>query len=1376
MKYSTNTLPKKTIVATVVSSVLAFGVAAQDWQPVQDKQAAAYGIKTSDTPIDKQAAKEAAKKQSQLPAYYIVQLDDQPIASYRGGIDGLAPTSPVALGTEDINLQSSNAKTYANYLKQQQDKVASELSQRVPGLSVERSLSITFNGLIVSVPKGKSATKALSSVDGVKQVYAHEMYYANMDTSLDVINAPEVWDQLGGQNEAGSGVKVAIIDGGINPDHPMFADNGHERPAGLPGNDYCATIDPTFCNDKLALARYYAPTFTVHPNEFISPRDFGGHGTHVAGTATGNPVSTSYQGVDVNLSGVAPGATVMAYKALFNDPNGQGGGSNIMLIQALEDAVADGADVINNSWGGGAGSDPATSPYLSQFQAAEEAGVLMVTAAGNDGPAARTVGCPSCIEEGLSVASTQHGRTFATFVDAAGIENLEGTPGDGDFEITEAITGPLMPTMRLDESNAEACEAFEEGSLEGHIAFVPRGTCAFTDKANNVQAAGAIGMVLYNNEPGIIIMSMPGATLPSVSVTTEAGNEVLAAYDAMVENEETPMATINAPESVINENAVDAMSSFSSRGPNGDSSFLKPNVAAPGSDILSAYAGAADAYGMIGGTSMASPHVAGAAALLREMYPDYTVHQLKSMLMSSANPNVVKEDLVTPADAFDMGAGRIDVAAAANTGITFDDASVVSNGCVIECQFTRVATNLADTDVEWTATVEFDDPNVSGEVEGGVVAISAPAAEGDEEAAEGAGTAEMHVHIDTSFATPGWKFGRVVLTDPSGTFADAHLPIVVMAGQADDQQIASTMSVTGTPVPGESITMMSHAGDITDVASLPETLVVKIPEGTTLDPASVGVIEENASRIGFSITPNGRTMTWTGTIEDGTPESMINVESFIASGASLNDLEGVEVYGFGADEMETPLDEVTGTLTINGISFGGSMYNAVSISENGFMSMGERSLGNSFFNEPMPGTNWGAQIAPFWSDFEIGGAEFPGSDFLYAVLSDGTDPWLAVEWHKVREWGGTTEYTFSAWLNLNTEEVFFNYVDIPGMPSGFFSGTTIGIQNATGEVGAQYYYDGEGTAVTSGDSLSAYVDMNFGRAALVYDLIPEEVASVEKPEDVIIGYDDTQTFDLSHYEATDIRTKSEVMVTGQTGTTIDDLVEQEYHAVYPFSLAAEGELTVAITQQPANGTLEQVTETVTNDDGEEVEQPVPGHYVYTPNDEYLGEDSFAYVVHDEAGVATSEQVVMITVAEPNDPPAVTSPNGDVNADGEVAVAATTGGSVTLTVEASDADEDELTYSWTQVSGPEVEFEANEAGNAITFAAPSSAANIVFEATVSDGRHDVTQAFNVSVTAPVDTGDDDNNSGGGGSSSSFGFLVGLLALPFAILRRRMAARK
>lgn len=216
-----------------------------------------------------------------------------------------------------------------------------------------------------------------------------------------------------------------------------------------------------------------------------------------------------------------------------------------------------------------------------------------------------------------------------------------------------------------------------------------------------------------------------------------------------------------------------------------------------------------------------------------------------------------------------------------------------------------------------------------------------------------------------------------------------------------------------------------------------------------------------------------------------------------------------------------------------------------------------------------------------------------------------------------------------------------------------------------------------------------------------------------------------------------------------------------------FSVGAEGELSFEITTQPQNGTLEQVTEVVTDEEGNETEQPVPGVYTYVPEDEYLGDDSFSFVVVDEADVASSEQTVTLEVLEPNDPPEVSSSVGTENDEGEIVVNTDTASNVTLSVSADDADGDELTYNWTQVSGSEVEFEG-QGTSEISFAAPSSAGDVVFEASVSDGRHTVSKSFNVSVSEPTPEPEEDS----GSSSSSFGLLIGLLALPFAILRRRM----
>lgn len=1332
MRTTSRKFPTKSLVATLVTSAIAFGAGAQDFTK-NDMSSTVIDLKPAT-----QVAKNSPKERLLSKNYYIVELDDQPLATYKGELPSYAATSPGESGNDKLDMQSSAVQSYAGYLKSRQDVVIGDLRSRVGSLKVSSRLDTVMNAVIVEVSGNQDFKETLASVDGVKKVYEHELYYAKTDRSLELINVPDAWEALGGQSEAGKDIKVAVIDGGINSAHPMFSAQGHERPAGLPGDDYCAVVDPSFCNDKLAVARYYTPTFAVHPDEQISPEDFGGHGTHVAGTAVGNSVSTTYQGVDVNLSGVAPGATLMVYKALFQNPAGQGSGSNVMLVQALEDAVEDGADVINNSWGGGAGGLPQTSPYTPIFEAAEEAGVLIATAAGNDGPADRSIGCPGCAEPGLTVANVQHGRSFGNLVDAAGINDITANIGNGDFEISEDITGPMMPVGLVDDGDVEACDAYEEGALDGHIAFVSRGTCSFVDKANNVQDAGAIGMVLYNNADGIIIMSQPEVTLPSVSITQAAGTDILEAYT------DGATATISATQAIVDEDVIDRMAELSSRGPNGESSFLKPDIAAPGSSILSAYAATPEVtenYNAISGTSMASPHVAGAAALMRQMYPDMSAKQIKSMLMTSSNLNVtdIEDGEVVPATPFDRGAGRLDVANSTKAGVSIDTPSFVDNGCVAGCDFTRVVTNLADSDVEWNVSVEMDSLNVDATVPSTL-------------AIEAEGTAELELSVNTEYANEGWKFGTLTLTDSTGTFPDANIPIVIYASASDSEATINTVIENGEFTAGSTVDMLSTAGATGDSSA--SSLITRVPEGTTLVEGSVVATEVGmATRNGLSISPSGSVITWAGTLSS--PDSSINPVSFPNAGVSIVDA------GFGIPLGCAGIggcDEESANITLGGeFTYGGNDWTSVTFNTNGVLAFGDQPVTGTWLNQEMPSSSAPNNIvAPFWTDLQL--LPENNGEFYFDSITDGSGtPWFVFEWYNASLYGDSSgnTYTFSVWLNQDTNEIFYNYVDLAELPGNL----TIGMEDLSGSLGETYHFNGQGSAVASGDALSPDLRTDIGRAEVRYSLKLPEIA--EKAEDLsfVIGWDDSQTIDLaSNYTPTSLRSNSHVSFLN--GGDVFD-------ANRAFSVGAEGELSFEITTQPQNGTLEQVTEVVTDEEGNETEQPVPGVYTYNPEDEYLGDDSFSFVVVDEADVASSEQTVTLEVLEPNDPPEVSSSVGTENDEGEIVVNTDTGSNVTLSVNAEDADGDELTYNWTQVSGSEVEFEG-QGTSEISFAAPSSAGDVVFEASVSDGRHTVSKSFNVSVSEPTPEPEEDS----GSSSSSFGLLIGLLALPFAILRRRM----
>ncbi|SEL43930.1 PA domain-containing protein [Colwellia chukchiensis] len=1307
--------PTLTALAAFVTSTCSYGAVANELTAVPFK--VGPSLMTHYSGVDKSAPSVT----KQFPTYYIIQLEDASLATYSGGVRGLAPTIKSASNKEKLDTQSVAAVAYRQYLQARQNEMAATLQSKFPSLQVQRNLSVTLNGLIVSVP-GKVDLKAkLQNIPGVKKVFEHEMYKAHLDASLDLINAPAVWQALGQRDRAGEGIKIAVIDSGIRAEHPMFASNEHQRPAGLPTDDYCTTIDPTFCNDKLVLARYYTPTFPTHEDESISPLDVLGHGTHVAGTAAGNAVSTRFAGVDVNFSGVAPGASIMAYKALFLDPFGGGGGSNVMLVSALEDAVADGADVINNSWGGGAGGHPNDSVYQPIFTAAEAAGVVMVTAAGNDGPSAETVGCPACIEAGITVASTQTGRSFAHLVNAAGVEDINATPGDGDFEITSDISALLTPAINVDPANALGCEAFPVDSLKNNIVLISRGICGFTDKATNAQAAGAVGMIVYNNAPGVIRMSMEGIRLPSVSISQESGEAILAAW------QEGSGATITKSQMLNDAAAVDAMSDFSSRGPNGDSSFLKPDLAAPGSDILSAFAPGDDEtqYDVSSGTSMASPHVAGAAALLRQLRPELNAFQIKSILMTSSNPAVKMQDLTTAATPFDRGAGRLDVAAASKTALSFDKASFVATGCVATCSFERTVTNLMPTAGDWQAHVEFVNDQITGSLSTTELSIAE------------AGTATFTLTVNSAFADNSWQFGQVVWTDASGQYPAAHLPIAVHPQLSDDSSLVSTMLVAGEVTAGEKVSMSARAGySGNDDFS---TLSVKIPEGTELDVDSiaiemspVGLVAQN----GFSVSPNKRVMTWTGPLtNEPDVKSIEPATSFLYPGFQLSDL-GMDSFQIpceaGCDEVSVdfPIGEMGGFI------WNGKQVDVITISPNGFITAGQQFVLGGWQTQNLPSVDTpNAVIAPLWSDFVVGGAA--GGQMNYNVVNDFFNDWFVIEWQDIAEYQTSTgdRFTFAIWIKLGTDEVYFNYIDVPELPSN----AAVGIEDPTGTIGASRYFSGTGTAPVAGEALRARLSVGEKGAVVInyklaaaFGVANDVVAATVEQTPVVI--------DLSNK----FNTGAENLLSSVSLSSGD----KTYNAIQPFDIKPNENVAITVVTAPEHGVL---TPAMTTASDETDAEAIPFSYVYTADEGYVGADSFTYHIGDADGNKTNTATVTLNVARDN-----TAPVAQAAA---TPTAAKAGTKVTLSAAgSSDVDGDSLTYSWSQTAGPSVALTGATSASA-SFVAPKLGddTRLTFSVSVSDGYE--TSTANTTVTVSKKS-----------SSGSFGGLLILLALPLAFRRR------
>ncbi|AQS40021.1 GlyGly-CTERM domain [Shewanella psychrophila] len=1192
------------------------------------------------------------------PQRFIIELESPSISKYKGGIVNLSATASEK--GKKVQIQSSAAKSYASYLAQEQTKFASELSKVSANTKVERHFKTLFNGVTV-VGQGLSI-KQLMAIPGVKSVYPNKTYEISMDASHAVINSKAMWSAVSGIENAGKGVRVAVIDGGIRPENPMFADDGFTAPEGaLPSDDYCSTVDTTFCNNKLIVARWSQPTSEVCKDEYMSPLGFGGHGTHVAGTAVGNKVTTTFKGVEVELSGVAPAAYLMAYKALYSKADCSGGsGSDIMLMEALEHAVNDGADVINNSWGGGAGGDPANSPYKTMFEAAEAAGIVVVSAAGNDGNSAKTIGCPACIESGITVANSTTGRFFANSFNA-GSDDLLAVEADNGAIIVD-INTPIIAAVNLDAENYEGCSAFAADSFKDGIALISRGECNFSLKADNALAAGAIAMVVYNNKAGApISMYMPDTSLPSLMVAEADGTAII---ESLGEN--TIVGKISAEvQRIVSKSLADAISATSSRGPNGNENILKPDLAAPGTDILSAFSpddGGED-FNMISGTSMASPHVAGAAALMRQLHPEWSANDIKTALTSTAHMDgILDDDAKTPASPFAMGAGRMDLDAAAKAVLTFDKPSVASDSCIGPCTFTRIVYNKSDKTTSWSLSASADSAGIS---------VSPSTLE-----LEAGASAEFTVTVDSTFTEYGsWIFGNIMIKSDEGK-QDAHLPLAIMAKESSDSSLISAITTktdikSSDEFPIKAIVNNTLFENTVTVSAL-------TPEGTELTSKDDVVVSMNgATQNGFEVDEKNGRITWVGKLD--LPQ--ISSAKGTGSSQSIFDLgiEHVPVCDEGCDEKAF-------TFNTPEYKYNSATYDSITISDNGIAIVGGGITSGSWNNKELPDSASPNNIlAPLWTDYDLTDGtpgDTGGGQLGIQFVESGDDTWIVVEWNKVQVYGDTSgdAYTFSVWIKAGEEEdIWFNYHDIPNMPEK----VTIGAENIGGSVGTTYHYNGEGGTVVTNDfvqlqsTASGSVEIDYMAKATSFNHGQVDLAETEEESSVELNVLDNDTMPDQKV--------ARVSITGDGMTA---------NAQRLIDISASGALgKVMLVTEPENG---------------KVTLAESGDAVYSPNKDFFGKDSFTYSSEDEDGNVSAPTSVTVTVNNINDAPTVSPSAGNT----------ITGRPTTVASNALDADGDELTFKWTQTSGEALDFNDTDENIKVT---PTKTGTYSFSVVASDGN-------------------------------------------------------
>ena len=584
--------------------------------------------------------------------YIIIKLQDPAAASYEGGIKGIGRTKPLK---SKFDPNSGPARAYLRYLDRSHGQYRSWLARNARGAQVVRDYRVTFNGMAIKL-NGALAAKAAGG-PGAKAWAYSTIHYPSMNVSVPLIGADVL--QAPSPPNAGSGVQIAIIDSGIQAGHPFFA---------------CKTV------------QHHGPYYSGEaPNPPFSPFPiiYSTHGTHVAGIAAGcySDLATIDPGSVVTgaISGVAPGATLHDFNvfpgigsAFWNGIRKTGNVSAYShdIAQAIEDAVKLGVDVINMSLGGGV---QGPNDFLANFaDGAVDAGVVVCASIGNEGPGDATAGSPGTGRKVISSGMTSNPHFVGIPVTVAGTTYGAAV---GDFNNFDVVTGADYTVT----TPANGCAPITT-DLTGKIAIIDRGVCTFSTKIRNAQNAGAIGVIVVNNRAGDpSAMGQDGTpnqpTIPAVMLARDNGNAIKPSGTVDIDGTNpTEFHTSNA----------DIIALDSSRGPAPFTYIIKPDVSSPGDNVYSSVFNFGNTFNDITydfeffrGTSMASPHTAGSAALLLAQHPGWSPADVRSALVNTA-ARVVTDSITGTQDpgVLARGGGRIDLVPANTTPLTFDPAMV----------------------------------------------------------------------------------------------------------------------------------------------------------------------------------------------------------------------------------------------------------------------------------------------------------------------------------------------------------------------------------------------------------------------------------------------------------------------------------------------------------------------------------------------------------------------------------------------------------------------------------------------------------------------------------------------------------------------------
>ena len=540
---------------------------------------------------------------------------------------------------------------------------------RARGIRVASESSILLNAIFVSADSARLSD--LQSIPGVRYVARVPRFHRSLDRAVQLINVPAAWAQLGGTSNAGAGVKIAIIDTGIANTHPAFQDSTLSPPAGYPlcsiAQQPFAALDCTqYTNNKIIVARSYVPLIsggsvpaTSRPDDY-TPSDRSGHGTAVAMAAAGE----TNTGPADTITGVAPKAFLGSYK-VFGSPGLNDFTSADAIVAALEDAYYnDSMDIAVLALGApalfgpadtgntcGAPSGVACDPEAAAVQNAVNAGMIVVVAAGNEGPTPNSVDSPADAPGAIAVGAITNSHNWSnplTVATRVAVATYRSLLGDGPPP-NPSLSAPMADATLA--GDAYACNTLTAGSLNGTYALVLRGTCTFATKVENAQTAGAAGVIIVNNVGDDTLVSPSGlnglTTIPCTFVGYDDGQSLLGSLPA-----NALMGTTLSPFDVTTGNQI---ASFSSLGPS-ITGLLKPDIYAVGTNLYLAgqsYDAGGDLFTPSGylvsqGTSFATPQIAGIAALVKQNNPKLSPAQIQSAVINTqANAALALADNIT---------------------------------------------------------------------------------------------------------------------------------------------------------------------------------------------------------------------------------------------------------------------------------------------------------------------------------------------------------------------------------------------------------------------------------------------------------------------------------------------------------------------------------------------------------------------------------------------------------------------------------------------------------------------------------------------------------------------------------------------------------